>query len=176
MRVAWSLAGALPGAGEQCLNRGGSGGSRARSPASGHKAFTSGPPGPSYPGTPETPNQLEASAPGDKIYRYIYIIKRSPKWGRGAGSLGPPSKPRLEEGLKSPKSSSQPCTHLPRAPPPPQLSVPSEHPLSAVLEFVVKGWAPFQRGPQGLEPLKGRQPARVPDRHPSFQPLQSQGG
>lgn len=110
-------------------------------------------------------------------YTDIFILSKGPQSGEGApGSLGPPSKPRLEEGLKSPKSSSQPCTHLPRAPSPPQLSVPSEHPLSAVLEFVVKGWAPFQRGPQGLEPLKGRQPARVPDRHPSFQPLQSQGG
>lgn len=87
--MAQGLAGALPGAGGEYLNRGGPGGSRARSPASGHKAFTSGPPGPSYPGTPETPNRLQTSAPGDKIYRYIYIIKRSPKWGRGTGQPGP---------------------------------------------------------------------------------------
>lgn len=42
----------------------------------------------------------------------------------------------------------------PRAPSPPQLSVPLEYPLFALLEFVARGWAPFQRGPQGLKPLK----------------------
>ena len=86
MRTARGPAGALPGAGGTGEGLEGAG------------------PGPQLQGTKHSPldhlvpltlghwkppTDYRPQHQGDKIYRYIYIIKRSPKWGRGTGQPGP---------------------------------------------------------------------------------------
>lgn len=49
-------------------------------------------------------------------YTDIFILSKVPQSGEGApGSLGPSSQPRLEGGLKTPKSSSRPHRNLPKS-------------------------------------------------------------
>lgn len=50
-------------------------------------------------------------------YTDIFILSKVPQSGEGVpGSLGPPSQPRPEGGLKTPKSSSRPRRNLPKSP------------------------------------------------------------
>lgn len=78
-----------------------------------------------------------------KIYRYIYIIKKTPKWGRGIRQPGPSQPAQTGRGLKS----QSPALSLEELPPH-SAECSFRAPAFCCSGICCRGWAPFQRGPK----------------------------